>query len=82
MTYYSLMTKKLDSIHILQTEGSGRGTRTLCGRPFLGNDYMKVYKKIDNETGRPRHACEECLRNAVIHLNNFSDSIQASQPRL
>ena len=70
---YSLMTKKLDDIHILDSSANSPGSRTLCGRPFLGNDYMKnqAYKEIDEALDSPpRKACIQCMTEAAIRLND------------
>ena len=75
---FSLMTKKLDDIHILGSKPGG-GSTTLCGRPFLGNDYMRnlEYKVIDKNLGRgPRQACLKCLVEANEILNVASPSFK------
>jgi hypothetical protein len=59
MEELKMWTKKLDEMHY------SKDSKTLCGRPCLGNNYAKAFTLKDNmfvtKCGLPeRKMCKEC----------------------
>ena len=68
-----LWTKKLDDIHIEIRPREPSSPAGLCGKPLLGNDYIKEYKDIDKQTGRPRKVCVDCMKELQRIINSMED---------